>query len=193
MQLFPISKIKLKYKCIMCYTCNCTKPVLQAVWLLSDCMLATWRGGGGEWWPWCTKEYFKKNCMVMFQPDTSAPEFCISVSVYLRTAVSLYLCISASLYPFISLSCTPVQVLMISWGVFRKGGGGGLELSLLGRTCFHRSCIRWTALYRVAYRVLCPPTMYSGSRVRLRFRSLPSGPVEDLLAVCKMLKNLSKL
>ena len=65
----------------------------------------------------------------MFQPDTSAPEFCISVSVYLRIAVSLYLRISVSLYLFISLflySCTGAcdQLMCLCKGASLEGEGG---------------------------------------------------------------------
>ncbi len=182
MQLLPISKIKLKYKCIMCYTCICTKPVLQAVWLLSDCMLATWRGGGGVGVvSMIHKRILQKivcpwfNLILLHQNSVSL-YLCICVPLYLCISVFPHLRISLSLYLFILYSCTGACDQL---RCLRRTGG--LELSLLGRTCFHRSCIRWTALYRVAYRVLCPPTMYSGSRVRLRFRSLPSGPVEALI------------
>jgi hypothetical protein len=49
------------------------------------------------------------------------------------------------------------------------------KLSLSGRTYFRRSCIRWIVLYRIAYWVLCPPILYSGSRIQPCFRSLPPG------------------
>ncbi len=49
------------------------------------------------------------------------------------------------------------------------------KLSLSGRTYFRQSCIRWIVLYRIAYWVLCPPILYSGSRIQPCFGSLPPG------------------